>query len=111
MRRSGCSLLAFSLALALLCPPLGSIAAAGGFVDRDELDGGGVEDPPILADQDEVTGVSAGSGAGEPPACEPPSGCCKICDAGKACGDSCISESFTCHVGDGCACDIENVCG
>lgn len=31
--------------------------------------------------------------------------CCKVCKAGKACGDSCISRDKTCHKGDGCACD------
>lgn len=31
--------------------------------------------------------------------------CCKICRAGQACGDSCISRDKTCRVGPGCACD------
>ncbi|PFG63273.1 hypothetical protein AXZ77_1878 [Thioclava sp. ES.031] len=31
--------------------------------------------------------------------------CCKHCSKGKACGDSCISRSKTCHRGPGCACD------
>jgi hypothetical protein len=31
--------------------------------------------------------------------------CCKICTKGKACGNTCISRSYTCHVGPGCACD------
>jgi hypothetical protein len=31
--------------------------------------------------------------------------CCKQCDKGKACGDSCIAKSSTCHEGEGCACD------
>jgi hypothetical protein len=31
--------------------------------------------------------------------------CCKYCTKGKACGDSCISRSYTCHKGPGCACD------
>jgi hypothetical protein len=31
--------------------------------------------------------------------------CCKTCSKGKACGDSCISRSYTCHKGPGCACD------
>lgn len=31
--------------------------------------------------------------------------CCKICTTGKACGDTCISRSYTCHVGPGCACN------
>lgn len=33
------------------------------------------------------------------------SGCCKICTVGKACGDTCISRSYTCTKGRGCACD------
>lgn len=36
---------------------------------------------------------------------QPPPQCCKICTTGKACGDSCISRSFTCHQGPGCACN------
>ncbi len=31
--------------------------------------------------------------------------CCKICRTGKACGNSCISVSKTCHQPPGCACD------
>ena len=31
--------------------------------------------------------------------------CCKTCTTGKACGDSCISRSYTCHKAPGCACD------
>jgi hypothetical protein len=31
--------------------------------------------------------------------------CCKVCTTGQACGDSCISRSYTCHKGPGCACD------
>lgn len=31
--------------------------------------------------------------------------CCKICSAGKACGNSCISASYTCHQPPGCACN------
>lgn len=31
--------------------------------------------------------------------------CCKICSKGKACGNSCISRSYTCHQPPGCACD------
>lgn len=32
-------------------------------------------------------------------------GCCKVCTTGKACGNSCISRSYTCHKAPGCACD------
>lgn len=31
--------------------------------------------------------------------------CCKICTAGKACGNTCISKNDICHIGPGCACD------
>ena len=31
--------------------------------------------------------------------------CCKICKKGKACGDTCISKSKTCHKPKGCACN------
>lgn len=31
--------------------------------------------------------------------------CCKICTKGKACGNSCIAKSKTCHKGKGCACN------
>ena len=31
--------------------------------------------------------------------------CCKYCSKGKACGNTCISRSYTCHVGLGCACN------
>jgi len=30
--------------------------------------------------------------------------CCKHCTTGKPCGDTCISTSYICHVGGGCAC-------
>lgn len=30
--------------------------------------------------------------------------CCRYCDSGKPCGDSCISVNKTCHKGRGCAC-------
>jgi uncharacterized protein YraI len=31
--------------------------------------------------------------------------CCKICTTGQACGNSCISRSYTCHQPPGCACN------
>lgn len=40
------------------------------------------------------------------PAPTPPGVCCKTCGPNsKACGDSCISRSYTCHQPPGCACD------
>ena len=35
----------------------------------------------------------------------PKTTCCKVCTKGKACGDSCISRSYTCHKSAGCACN------
>ena len=34
-------------------------------------------------------------------------GCCKTCSTGKACGNTCIQKTDTCHIaaGTGCACD------
>jgi hypothetical protein len=44
-----------------------------------------------------------------PPADQTPSGagrtCCRYCTKGKACGNTCIARSKTCHKGPGCACD------
>lgn len=31
--------------------------------------------------------------------------CCRVCRTGKACGDSCINRSRSCHRPPGCACD------
>lgn len=31
--------------------------------------------------------------------------CCRVCDTGKACGDSCIDVDFTCSQPAGCACN------
>ena len=44
------------------------------------------------------------------PACIPAAKCCKVCDAGKACGNSCISRGKNCHKGRGCSCDSDEVC-
>ncbi|TVP43326.1 MAG: hypothetical protein EA345_17190 [Halomonas sp.] len=32
-------------------------------------------------------------------------GCCRTCTRGKACGNSCINRSYTCHQPKGCACN------
>lgn len=32
------------------------------------------------------------------------SACCKECDKGKPCGDTCINKNETCTKGAGCAC-------
>jgi len=35
----------------------------------------------------------------------PSATCCRVCNVGKACGNSCIERSKTCHQPPGCACD------
>ena len=49
-------------------------------------------------------------GAPRPAGCIPASQCCKVCDRGQACGNSCISRKKTCHKGRGCACDAVEIC-
>jgi hypothetical protein len=36
---------------------------------------------------------------------QPRNACCKVCSRGQACGNTCISRAYTCHVGPGCACN------
>ncbi len=43
--------------------------------------------------------------------CIPAAKCCKVCEAGQACGNTCISASKNCHKGRGCACNASEVCG
>jgi endonuclease YncB( thermonuclease family) len=64
----------------------------------------GSRSPP--ADQPGVRpGFEGSSGS-----CIPASQCCKVCRKGQACGNSCISRSYTCRKGRGCACDAAEVC-
>ncbi|MCC6811724.1 MAG: hypothetical protein IT381_30110 [Deltaproteobacteria bacterium] len=42
--------------------------------------------------------------------CTQRSACCKVCDKGNACGDSCVAEGNACSKARGCACDVEEVC-
>jgi hypothetical protein len=63
-------------------------------------------EPAVAAPLDAPSAPSAPSA----PACVPASKCCKVCDAGKACGNSCISRSKNCHKGRGCACEAEELC-
>jgi len=56
-----------------------------------------------------LLGLNApGAEAGEN--CIPRAECCKVCSAGKACGNSCISRAKNCHKGRGYACDAEEIC-
>ncbi len=53
--------------------------------------------------------LAATSGPGLTAACggDSSSGpsCCKVCTTGKACGDTCIPATDTCHQAPGCACN------
>lgn len=40
----------------------------------------------------------------QPPPTTQPRNCCKVCNNGKPCGDSCIASNLTCHQPPGCAC-------
>lgn len=42
--------------------------------------------------------------------CVPAAKCCKVCDEGQACGNTCISRSKSCHKGRGCACNASEIC-
>jgi hypothetical protein len=54
--------------------------------------------------------LGAEAGAASPMECIPREQCCKLCNAGKACGNTCISRAKNCHKGRGCACDADEVC-
>ena len=55
-----------------------------------------------------IGGTASERATGAAPAS--PMACCKICTKGKACGNSCIHQSYTCHKGRGCACNASEVC-
>ncbi len=42
--------------------------------------------------------------------CIPRAQCCKVCNKGQACGNTCISRKYNCTKGRGCACDAAEVC-
>jgi hypothetical protein len=59
---------------------------------------------------DEWNGGNEAPSEALPSACIPASQCCKICDKGQACGNTCISHRKTCQSGRGCACNLSEVC-
>lgn len=46
----------------------------------------------------------------DPPSCTRASDCCRVCESGKPCGDSCIEPSSECSAPTGCACAQSDVC-
>jgi hypothetical protein len=99
--------------------PLAYGAVPGDCAEYDSIDWTTVvraEPPtaePTLAPVPEWTRVVATPTSASPtpswtPNTNPPAvhqSCCKICTTGKACGNSCISRSYTCRKGPGCACN------
>jgi hypothetical protein len=57
-----------------------------------------------------LLGMDAPSAVPLQQTCVPREDCCKVCDKGKACGNSCISRAKNCHKGRGCACDAAEIC-
>ena len=53
----------------------------------------------------EVTQPTPSNDAVRPPPTPRRRTCCRICRTGKACGNSCISRSYTCRRPPGCACN------
>ena len=54
------------------------------------------------------SGSAGGSTPPPPPPGDTPTGvCCKVCTNSQACGDSCISKSYTCYQPPGCACNAK----
>lgn len=53
----------------------------------------------------EVTQPTPSSDAVRPPPMSRRRSCCRVCRTGKACGNSCISHSYTCRRSPGCACN------
>lgn len=104
-------------------PPLPNVLAAEGEARRTQRglwgDASGPrpgEEPPASRPGITITGPAptpappTRSPASRSPDCRPRSECCKVCSKGKACGNSCISASYTCHKGRGCACNAAETC-
>ena len=93
-----------SIAILMIGLPLAGISGAA-----DVADGSTSVEQSVRAFDADQTPRSAeflqSLGIETPLAIVTEQGCCKICRAGKACGDTCISRDKICHVGPGCACD------
>lgn len=73
----------------------------------DALNSAAVSTPQIINSQPMSTPVPTPQIIESQPtstSAPPSQTCCKICGAGKACGDSCISKDKTCSKPPGCAC-------
>lgn len=97
----GLTFLASALMMAL------TVACAGGGpnADGDPFEG---DNAPDEAERGPVPPFNGSGGSGTTSPSTPtsvPSGCCRTCTQGKACGDSCINRQLTCRVGSGCACN------
>ena len=87
---------AWMLAAFLPIDPAGQPTVSNRCEDWDRIDWAKVVRPTPVPQN-----LYSSPGSGSPTR----SGCCKVCSAGKACGNTCISRSKNCHVGPGCACN------
>lgn len=88
--------------------PLTFAQVPGGCAEYDSIDWTTVvrPDPTAVPDWARVVATPTSAPSWTPNTNPSPSrSCCKICTTGKACGNSCISRSYTCHKGPGCACN------
>jgi hypothetical protein len=66
----------------------------------------------MAAEAESGRGAGRYSSAAPVPAhdCIPRDQCCRVCSSGQTCGSGCISGSYACRKGRGCACDAGEVC-
>ena len=79
-----------------------ALASMAQFAEAGSVNTGLVSYPLELSEQAELTAAERLRGTSSKIWS---AACCKVCRKGKACGDSCINRSYTCHKGKGCACD------
>ena len=88
--------------------PLAYPSLPGHCAEYDTIDWANVvrPDPTAVPEWTQVVATPTSATSWTPNTNPSPSrSCCKICTTGKACGDSCISRSYTCRKGPGCACN------
>jgi hypothetical protein len=65
---------------------------------------------PATQAREAVVAATPNTSSATPLACIPAAQCCKVCSAGKACGNTCINANYNCHKGRGCACNEDEIC-
>ena len=79
--------------------------AGRGLWSGDDADSARAEERQREVEEPGISGSSSTSRS-----CTPREQCCKVCSKGQACGASCISRSYTCRKGRGCACNAAELC-